>query len=49
MAGLPSDGSIISVKAEVAAVWIAAGYAKKASTAAPAAAVVAQSDDKEID
>jgi len=49
LAGLPTDGSIISVNAETAAVWIAAGYAKKASTAAPAAAVVAQSDDKEID
>jgi hypothetical protein len=49
MAGLPTDGSIISVNAETAAVWIAAGYAKKASTAAPAAAVVAPSDDKEID
>jgi len=49
MAGLPGDGSIISVNAQTAAVWIAAGYAKKASTAAPAAAVVAPSDDKEID
>jgi len=49
VSGLPSDGSIISVNAETAAAWIAAGYAKKASTAAPAAAVVAPSDDKEID
>jgi len=49
MPGLPSDGSSISVDAETAAAWIAAGYAKKVSIAAPAAAVVAPSDDKEID
>lgn len=34
VAGLPSDGSIISAPAEQAEVWIAAGIAKRAASAA---------------
>jgi hypothetical protein len=45
--GLPTDGSIISADADIAAAWIAAGYARNASTAAPAAPAVAASDIKE--
>jgi hypothetical protein len=47
MNGLPTDGSMITVDADVAATWIAAGCAKNVATAAPAAEVVATSDIKE--
>ena len=47
IAGLPLDGSSVELPESVARALVSAGIAKSASVAAPAAQVVAKSDDKE--
>jgi hypothetical protein len=43
--GLPMDGSIINAPAVLAEAWIAAGIARRAPNAAPAAQVVDKEND----